>query len=189
MIKGKEDLPTKQAYLRENVLEKGYDAEEFMTFLQMKKPDEGLDLNNWSMDELINAVNEFIADKNLEKENEKDGEDNKNIISDGNQKDGVEQMERLPQNQGASDDKFSTIYDSNDEIAKCQMTEVTVISTKKLVQVKLSSPQKVDNGIFSRSFISYLVTTEPFGYKIKKRYSDFTWLRKMLSLIYYWSHS
>ena len=178
------DLQNKQAYLRENVLEKGYDAEEFMTFLQMKKPDEGLDLNNWSMDELINAVNEFISDKNLEKEDDGEDNGNKNNLLDGENKNGVEQMEKLPPGQDKLDDKFSSIYDLNDEITKCQMTEITVISTKKSIKVKLSNPQKIDNGIFSRSFIQYTVKTEPFGYITNKRYSDFSWLRKMLSLIY-----
>ena len=31
------DLSSKQAFLRENVLEMGYDADEFMSFLQIKK--------------------------------------------------------------------------------------------------------------------------------------------------------
>jgi hypothetical protein len=43
-----EDLQNKQAYLRENVLEKGYDADEFMEFLQEKKGENGLDLNTWT---------------------------------------------------------------------------------------------------------------------------------------------
>ena len=51
-----DDLQSKQAYLRENVLEMGYDADEFMTFLQTKKGENGLDLNNWSMNELIKFI-------------------------------------------------------------------------------------------------------------------------------------
>ena len=57
------DLSSKQAFLRENVLEMGYDADEFMSFLQMKKGENGLDLNNWNMEELINVVNDFIKSK------------------------------------------------------------------------------------------------------------------------------
>ena len=42
-----DDLQEKQGFLRENILERGYDADEFMTFLQSKKGESGLDLNNW----------------------------------------------------------------------------------------------------------------------------------------------
>ena len=60
-----DDLQSKQAYLRENVLEMGYDADEFMTFLQTKKGENGLDLNNWSMNELITVVDEFVNNKKV----------------------------------------------------------------------------------------------------------------------------
>ena len=62
------DLESKQSYLRENVLERGYDADDFMSFLQHKK-ENGLDLGNWSMKELEDAVKEFIK---LKKEDEFD---------------------------------------------------------------------------------------------------------------------
>ena len=60
-----DDLETKQTFLRTNILEKGYDAEVFMNFLQTKKGELGLDLNNWNLEELSVAVEEFIkATKN-----------------------------------------------------------------------------------------------------------------------------
>ena len=51
-----DDLAEKQAFLRENILEKGFDAEDFMKLLQTKKGDIGLDLESWTMDELREAV-------------------------------------------------------------------------------------------------------------------------------------
>ena len=56
-----DELEKKQTFLRTNILEKGYDAEEFMNFLQSKKGEMGLDLNNWNLDELDIAVKEFIS--------------------------------------------------------------------------------------------------------------------------------
>ena len=53
------ELEQKQNYLRVNILGKGCDAEQFMNFLQSKKGDLGLDLNNWTINELILAVQEF----------------------------------------------------------------------------------------------------------------------------------
>ena len=60
------ELEQKQNYLRMNILDRGYDAEQFMNFLQSKKGDLGLDLNNWTMNELISAVQEFISQNNNE---------------------------------------------------------------------------------------------------------------------------
>ena len=50
----------KQNFLREKILEKGYDVNEFVQFLTEKKGEEGADVANWSMEDLIIVVNEFI---------------------------------------------------------------------------------------------------------------------------------
>ena len=55
---------------------------------------------------------------------------------------------------------------------------------KDNIVVNVTNPEKVSGGIFSKSFISYTLETQPFNFKTKKRYSDFLWLRKTLSLMY-----
>jgi hypothetical protein len=69
----KNETEQKQSYLRENILNKGYEAEEFMSFLNTKKGEKGLDLNNWTMEELEETVSEFIEIKN-----QMDNKNNKN---------------------------------------------------------------------------------------------------------------
>ena len=49
----------KQDYLRINILEKGYNADEFMQYLQMLKGENGLIIENWSKNDLIKAVHDF----------------------------------------------------------------------------------------------------------------------------------
>ena len=61
----------KQDYLRENILDKGFDADEFTDFLTVKKGQEEIDLDNWTMDELKTLVQEFL-DYHQEKEKEKE---------------------------------------------------------------------------------------------------------------------
>ena len=51
----------KQNYLRENILDKGYEAEDFVSYLTSKKGEEGVNLNNWSLEELKSVVQEYIA--------------------------------------------------------------------------------------------------------------------------------
>jgi len=50
----------KQNFLREKILEKGYDVNEFVQFLTEKKGEEGADVANWSMEDLKLVVNEFV---------------------------------------------------------------------------------------------------------------------------------
>ena len=56
-----DDTEQKQFYLRENILNKGYDPEEFMNFLKSKKGENGIDLRNWGKNELEKAVTQFIT--------------------------------------------------------------------------------------------------------------------------------
>ena len=43
----------KQNFLRENILEKGYDTNMFVEFLINKKGEGGADVGNWSMSDLF----------------------------------------------------------------------------------------------------------------------------------------
>ena len=74
-------LEKKQQFLRENILEKGYDPNKFSEFLTMKMGETGMDLENWPLNELYEATNEFIKieeenkqklvnEQNVEKEDE-----------------------------------------------------------------------------------------------------------------------
>ena len=71
----------KQNYLRENILEKGYEAEDFVTYLTSKKGDEGINLSNWSLEELKSVVQEYISNNPL---NNKQEVENNNIIQSNN---------------------------------------------------------------------------------------------------------
>ena len=51
----------KQNFLRENILDKGYDTNMFVDFLMGKKGEEGADIGNWSMNDLKIVVQEFIS--------------------------------------------------------------------------------------------------------------------------------
>ena len=177
-----DELNEKQTFLRENILEKGYDAEDFMKHLQSKKGELGLDLSSWSMDELREAVKEFT------KENSDFEEGNENISPGNLPKDENDENNYAPTDEIYDLDKFSKDHPEGsgpkEEYGKCAITEFTQFSDKDNIIVKVSNPEKVSGGIFSKSFISYTLETQPFNFKTKKRYSDFLWLRKTLSLMY-----
>ena len=53
------EVKEKQEFLRIHILEKGYDADEFMEFLETLKGEKGLKIENWSKNDLIAAVEQF----------------------------------------------------------------------------------------------------------------------------------
>ena len=57
-----ESIEEKQQFLREMILEKGYDINIFIDFLKHKKGgEEGADISSWSMKDLQNVVQEFVS--------------------------------------------------------------------------------------------------------------------------------
>ena len=182
-----DDLQSKQAYLRENVLEMGYDADEFMTFLQTKKGENGLDLNNWSMNELITVVDEFVNNKKVKSNPQPEqNEVKEEKIQEANQEynNNENNIDEKENNINNNNFQYNSIDDGDEYLGKCQANEITSFSNVDNIRVKLSSPKKVEGKMFQKAFISYTVNTEPFNFEMNKRYSDFLWLKKMLSLIY-----
>ena len=182
-----EELEKKQTFLRTNILEKGYDAEEFMNFLQTKKGEFGLDLNNWNISELKIAVQEFIS--SLEKDNlllnpqniNKEEEVDKNLNNDNNnnlENNENNNKEEIDQEENQNTNK------SVEDIIECQKVTPNEFLLSNEVDIKLSFPQKIEGGLFTKSYVTYLMQTTPLDFKLRKRYSDFEWLRNILSLIY-----
>lgn len=54
-----QEIEEKQNYLRNEILDKGFNGEDFMNFLISKKGEDGSDINNWTMDELRMVASEF----------------------------------------------------------------------------------------------------------------------------------
>jgi len=65
-----EIIEQKQKYLRDEILSQNYDADEFSEFLSQYK-ENGLDLSNWTFDELKDAVQKFKNKNKGEDDDEK----------------------------------------------------------------------------------------------------------------------
>ena len=50
--------------------------------------------------------------------------------------------------------------------------------------IQVGFPEKVEGGFFSKSYVTYLITTAPLNIKVRRRYSDFDWLRQILCNLY-----
>ena len=50
------------------------------------------------------------------------------------------------------------------------------------ISVRVKEPKK--EGGWGRSYVTYLITCDPMGYQVRRRYSDFVWLRDILTKRY-----
>ena len=192
-----DNLEKKQAFLRQSILEKGYDADDFMAFLQEKKGEFGTDLNNWELNELISAVAEFTS-LHSKIDNEQENNNNNDQINNNN----IENINPIENNNNNINNKndVEKSYDiipnvngeneinnnqNNSSFIKNNQTELTTLSTSSNISINLGFPEKVDGWlIFTKSYVSYQIITLPFNFKVRRRYSDFEWLRNILSQIY-----
>ena len=58
------DRELKQNFLREKILEKDYDTDEFLNFIINIKGEDAADVDLWTMEELKEVVNKFINQNN-----------------------------------------------------------------------------------------------------------------------------
>ena len=69
---------------------------------------------------------------------------------------------------------------NDEEFVKCKISEKTKISSYEKIEITISDPNTVEGGYFSKSYTTYLVETKPLNYSVRRRYSDFEWLRNIL---------
>ena len=70
--------------------------------------------------------------------------------------------------------------DDNYEVQiKCVQSGSTVL-TENPISIMISSPEKHSGGFFTSDYITYLVETSGLNFKVRRRYSDFEWLRSIL---------
>ena len=220
----------KQNFLRESILEKGYDTSKFVEFLTSKKGEEGADVSNWSMNDLKVVVKEFIKlnggvveeELQVQKSKSKEIKPKKMSMFDfmGSNTSKTEikkvQTQTLTNNQAPNlsnvsskpnvetkqvkiEETQSNIYRSpsaeisnrNEKDAeygilvpdtkKCKLNDSTEFAQKDKLEITVSSPEKKnDGGFFSKDYITYLVSTTPVNYKVRRRYNDFSWFKEAL---------
>ena len=71
----------------------------------------------------------------------------------------------------------------NDTV-KCELMEKTEFSEHKDIKIEIKNPIKLETKFFSGKSVNYSIITYPFNYIVERRYSDFIWLRDILSNLY-----
>ena len=177
----------KQNFLRENILEKGYDVNEFVIFLKSKKGEAGSDISNWSMNDLHDVVREFISLNAPQSESEIQQNQSKTKTENQNRKNSLPTVATI---QSPGDNKNSINLTEEDfgiiipEYLNCLKSETTDLSQYDDLEITVKEPKKIDNGFFSKAFINFLITTNPINANVRRKHSDFVWLRERLSIIF-----
>ena len=224
----------KQNFLREKILDKGYDTNQFVQFLTSKKGEEGADVANWTMEDLITVVNEFIklngGTEEIEEKQEKQEEPKKeskkkvsmfDVMSDLNPKkskseptqnqqikpktqtqelkksQNVNQQNKTqnipkpqniqkPQNISSNNINNNMTGTESDygiiikDIKDCKPLEQTELSKYEKLKITVTNPEKKTEGFFSKTYVTYKISTSPASFVVHRRYTDFTWLRNTL---------
>ena len=114
-----DEVKEKQDYLRINILDKGYNADDFMQYLQMLRGEKGLLIENWSKNDLIKAVHDFQKINPL----------NENQI---NQSQDLSQSQYLHQsNLFLSQDQFQNQINNNEDNAQYQIGSAAIKSNNE----------------------------------------------------------
>ena len=304
----------KQNYLRENIIDKGYDADDFVSFLAEKKGveiEEGIDLNDFSLDEIKILVQDYIVAHSKEGEGEKkidntpeitpqiqnnlqqnintvnpintnnplespnmikaqppmmniNQNQNINMIpnyninnmnlspnsninnlngNSNNNMDNFKNMNLTPNNNNINNlnnfnmgmnlginmnmninmnnnltinnnvnnnnmiqnipnntnnniniqnnnnvnqqNESADIYGiTNLDTIPCSISERSELSKYENIKIEMSLGEKVTGKIFSKAYMTFLITTSPLNLNVKRRYSDFEWLRQVLQNLY-----
>ena len=200
----------KQIYLRENILDKGYDGEDFASFLISKKGEEGVNLKNWSLDELKSAVQEFIIIQSQKFNQINSIQNNYNIYpnvinnmilnnninttinNNGNDFEFIQQQSQsMPLNfpmfnNSDNNNSKNNIYQNDiygitdTEIINCLTQEKNDLAKFDNIKIEISLGEKKPGTFFSKAYQTYVITIPTLNLKVVRRYSDFEWFRSIL---------
>ena len=161
------DILEKQKLIKENILDKHYDKDQFFAFCMKNKPKNGDNLQNWTMEELNLTINNFIE------------EQNKYYINTQN---AMNQNIQLNLSQNPEKKTSQNVYE-----ILCAKLNKTILNDKE-VKSEMKNPKSIEPGFFSNSYILYDIETTidivNIKWIVQRRYSDFIWLRESLVKFY-----
>ena len=70
------------------------------------------------------------------------------------------------------------------ETKKCKPTDKTQIGKLDNLEITVSNPEKKEVGFLKKTHVTYLFTTLPLNFKVRRRFSDVSWFRQALLNLY-----
>ena len=165
------DQEEKQKYLRQNILDKGYDANEFIAFLESKKGEGASDISNWSKIDLYAVVQEFILvhrkdDSNSKPQTEQlntniNSNTNTNINTDINANTDININTNMNANIGTNaNTNIITTFDNTEKNTQSQkmLSDYEIIEDKSVIKNEMINDKK--EKMNSKNFVA---NDENFG--------------------------
>ena len=174
----------KQNFLRKNILEKGYDVSQFVSFLKSKKGEAGSDISNWSMPDLYDVVKEFISQNLPNQQIDSQPQQTQPLTqSQLNNSPAIATIQTagLNQNITLTEEDFGIVIP---EYLECLKAETNELSKYEDIEITVKEPKKVDNGFFSKTYVNFLITTNPININVRRKHDDFVWLRERLCILF-----
>ena len=196
-----DDLEAKQQYLRSEIINQGYNPEDFSTYMGNIRGEEGLNIENWTFSELQEVVSQFKSEfaqyqqqqqaeiqneysNNLNNQNVEEVHEQQDI--DYSIKDNTVPINKpfLNNSSSSKDFKFpNEPFEEYEEIIKTEKLQNNELTEKNDLYVTVLNPIKAKDGFFSSCYYKYTIKTNPVDYSVVRRDSDFTFLNKVLPII------
>ena len=188
-------LEEKQQYLNSEIIQQNYDGNEFSAFISSIRGEQQVDLDTWSFEDLQAVVAQFKAQyqqnqanqENQNEQNVNNEEQNQNQTQEESQnqenspENGEEQkIEKKP---SSENDFPENLLDPLTLVLKTQHLQLNEISDNNDLFITISNPQRVKPGLLSIAYFQYDMETQPVGYKVVRKVSDYTFLYETLPLI------
>ena len=184
-------LEEKQNYIKENLINKGYDSFLFTQFLCKKSGKQDFDLNDFTMNEISDGIKEFMHSTPLGKSIDASApplhktekkEKKKNIFESFL---GINTNKKDTKNDNISKPEKNYDYGFRlPEKLKCQNVEETEISRYEDLPIKIGFPQKVEKGFLKKTVTYFTTIAVPLGKVVKRAFEDFEWLRQKLTKMF-----
>lgn len=153
----------KQEYLKENIIEKGYNPEELSKYIVKIKGNTGA---NMAFDQYVAIIEKF---KNEQFANALIQANDPNVTND------LKSAEY--------------IYRAYKKEFKCQSPPITPLialeQKKKKLEIIISDPEKVEGGFFYKPYWTFVINCPILQSEERRTQEDFEWFRNKLEEIYY----
>ena len=157
-------------------------------FAKLNEQQKKININKNQNSDISTKKNEIIEGKNNTDKNENNKTDS---LPNNNKEENIQNNENnnneeIDYNHNISNEEEQDIDYGiiiNDTV-KCELMEKTEFSEHKDIKIEIKNPIKLETKFFSGKSVNYSIITYPFNYIVERRYSDFIWLRDILSNLY-----
>ena len=157
-------------------------------FAKLNEQQKKININKNQNNNISTEKKEIIEGKNNTDKNENNKTDslpnnNKEEIIQNNENNNNEEIDYNHNITNGEEQDIDYGIIINDTV-KCELMEKTEFSEHKDIKIEIKNPIKLETKFFSGKSVNYSIITYPFNYIVERRYSDFIWLRDILSNLY-----